>query len=136
VGTFLAFDLGTVKIGYATCDSNSFVATPIQTVPSESDILLQVTTIVASYSPDIVVVGVPRRLNGQYSDKSQEHLKLIDLLNNKGDIRYVAQDETLSSVKASESYTKKQIDQHGLDACSAAVILEDYILAQKEKQQL
>ncbi len=63
-GRRLAIDVGSVRVGVATCDPDGILATPVETVqrtPDDGDVR-RVAALAAEYEVIEVIVGLPRTL--------------------------------------------------------------------------
>jgi putative Holliday junction resolvase len=78
-----------------------------------------------------VVVGLPRRLNGEDTDQTQPARDFAAALQNLSGLPVALQDERLSSREAESRLAIKEKDwrrrKEKLDAAAAAVILQDYL---------
>src|SRR3954468_19056887 len=65
-GVRLGVDVGTVRIGVASCDRDGLLATPVETVKAEPRraSLDRLAALAAEYGAFEVVVGLPRSLSG------------------------------------------------------------------------
>ena len=65
-GVRLGVDVGTVRIGVASCDRDGLLATPVETVKAEPRraSLDRLAALAAEYEAFEVVVGLPRSLSG------------------------------------------------------------------------
>ncbi|QIS20819.1 Holliday junction resolvase RuvX [Nocardia terpenica] len=71
-GRRIAIDVGTVRIGVASCDPDGILATPVETVPRAkggkgrpATDLNRIAEIVREYEAVEVIVGLPRTLRGE-----------------------------------------------------------------------
>jgi len=64
----LALDHGTVRVGIALSDETRTIAQPREFIPAEpfSDLLDRLKEIIRAEEVDLIVVGVPRNMNGSY----------------------------------------------------------------------
>lgn len=78
-----------------------------------------------------IVVGLPRRLNGEPTDTTAIVQAVVERLRTLVSIPVVLQDERLSSHEADERLAQREKDWRKrkglLDAMAAAVILQDYL---------
>ncbi|GAA1464040.1 Holliday junction resolvase RuvX [Williamsia maris] len=67
-GRRLAVDVGSVRIGVASCDPDGMLATPVETVARSSDgrDLTRIAELVAEYEAIEVIVGLPTTLRGEH----------------------------------------------------------------------
>lgn len=90
-GVRLALDVGTVRVGVATCDPAGLLATPVATLrrdrrpPADGsatrpDDVAAVVALVAEREPIEVVVGLPRSLGGQEGSSAAAARAYADLI--------------------------------------------------------
>ena len=63
-GRRLGVDVGDVRVGVATCDSDGLIATPVETVPAGSGCISRLAELAREYEVIEVVVGLPVSLSG------------------------------------------------------------------------
>ncbi len=80
---------------------------------------------------DVVVIGLPRRLDGSPNDQTAQVQQFADSLRGHLSMPIVLQDERLSSHEAEGRLAVNERDWRArktkLDAAAAAVILQDYL---------
>ena len=78
-----------------------------------------------------IVVGYPRRLNGEPTDQTAAVERIVARLRTLVECPVVLQDERLSSREAESLLARREKDwrkrKRLLDAASAAIILQDYL---------
>ena len=138
-GRALGIDYGSRRIGLALSDATGMLARAWKTVertgnPAQvASALAREITMLASEDDglSVVIVGLPRRLNGEPTDATPIVLALVDRLRETVDIPVVLQDERLSSHEAETLLAQREKDWRKrkalLDAAAAAVILQDYL---------
>jgi putative Holliday junction resolvase len=135
----LGVDYGQKRIGLALSDASGQLARPWKVIPRAGN-SLQVAVALAEEvraleasdeAVAVIVVGYPRRLNGEANEQTVAVKKVADQLNKLVTLPVVLQDERLSSHEADELLARSQKDWRKrkllLDAMSAAVILQDYL---------
>ncbi|MDP9851152.1 putative Holliday junction resolvase [Corynebacterium lowii] len=82
-GRRVGIDVGTVRIGVAVSDRGAMLATPVETVPRETELkgrdqgdIDRLLDIIEEYEAVEIIVGLPRDLKGNGS-KSVKHAKDI-----------------------------------------------------------
>ncbi len=124
---YLALDIGKKRIGVARANSLARLAEPLKVLENNAEFKNHLDTIILEHGADVVVVGLPRSLDGNETEQSEYTRQFVsDNFQNKL-VKF--QDETLSSVEA-----EKRMKSYGLqnrpdmlDAVAACIILEDYI---------
>jgi putative Holliday junction resolvase len=132
-------DVGARRIGVAVSDPTATLARPVgcvtvaaldagavASVRAEVERLREEEDGVAA-----IVVGLPRRLNGQPTEMTAQVQAFADRLGKACNLPVVLQDERLSSHEAEALLAERMKDwrdrKRALDAASAAVILQDYL---------
>lgn len=135
----LGIDYGARRIGLALSDATATLASPWRLVvrpPSEAETLrLMIEQIEHLIADDdglsAVVVGWPRRLDGNPTDQTPLVEAFARALKDRLAIPVVLQDERLSSREAESRLALRERDwrrrKAKLDAAAAAVVLQDYL---------
>lgn len=127
----LSFDFGTQRIGVAFGQSISGTARPVCVLKANDGIpdWEQVGSVIAEWSPDVLVIGLPYNLDGTESELLKRAVKFGNRLNGRFHKPCYGMDERLSSRAAIEqvmeesgSMTKKS----GIDDIAAQIILENW----------
>ena len=127
----LSFDFGTQRIGVAFGQSISGTARPVCVLKANDGIpdWEQVGSVIAEWSPDVLVIGLPYNLDGTESELLRRAVKFGNRLNGRFHKPCYGMDERLSSRAAIEqvmeesgSMTKKS----GIDDIAAQIILENW----------
>ncbi len=134
INNVLALDIGAARIGLARCNLVAKLPEPIGFLKNDSDFDENFKSLLNEYDIDIIVVGLPRNMQGS---ETQQSMYVREFVHNKiqpAGLPIHFQDETLSSVQAEESLqkSKKQSQKGDVDSYAAAIILQDYI---QEAQQ-
>ena len=123
----------------AVSDASQTLARPLRTLqrsPSLKDAVSQVAEVVEGIAAeddgaDLVVIGLPRRLDGSATDQTAHVQQFADALRGRITLPIVLQDERLSSHEAEGRLAVNERDwrvrKAKLDAAAAAVILQDYL---------
>ena len=140
----LGVDYGAKRIGMALSDATGMLARAWKTVqrtgnPSQvaASLAAEVKTLMSEDDGlDVVVLGFPRRLNGEPTDQTATVQAVADRLRTIVPLKVVLQDERLSSHEADALLAKREKDplkrKALLDAAAAAVILQDYLDSRSE----
>lgn len=129
-GVRIAVDVGTVRIGVATCDPAGVLATPLETLPRGRGDLERIAELVRERDAIEVVVGLPRSLSGAEGPAAKAVRTFATAL-----ARHVAPcpvrlvDERLSTVSATRGMRASGVSSRRgrgkVDQAAAAVILQD-----------
>ncbi|WP_084469665.1 Holliday junction resolvase RuvX [Jiangella gansuensis] len=135
-GVRLGVDVGSVRIGVASCDPGGLIATPVETVRRGPGDLRRLAELVAERSPIELVVGLPRSLDGK-EHAAARHVRAFgaDLA------RYVAPcpvrlvDERLTTAVATRGMRASGVSSRAarpaIDQAAAMVILQDALDAER-----
>jgi putative holliday junction resolvase len=134
----IGLDLGKKRIGVAKTDELEAMAHPSATIERTNDQVAveKVRELVLEYRPTTLVIGFPKKMNGELGAAAEETLKFGKLLEPViPDVKIVYWDERLST-KGTERRLR-ELDLSGsrrrkmVDKFSAQWILEGYLTSQK-----
>src|SRR5215203_2450616 len=143
----LGVDYGAKRIGLALSDATGLLARAWKTLqrtgnPSQVAASLAAEARILAAEDDglgVIVMGFPRRLNGEPTDQTANVQAIADRLRTLIAIPLVLQDERLSTHEADARLAAREKDWRKrkalLDAASAAVILQDYLDSRSEGRQ-
>lgn len=129
----LAIDYGDKRLGLALSDELGLTVRPLATIeraPKERS-FQRISTLIEEHGVEVVVVGIPLRLDGSAGDAVAHVGRFMDELRTRIACPVVGWDEKLTSFEAEDrmraaglkpAARKAQIDQY-----AAMVLLEDYI---------
>jgi putative Holliday junction resolvase len=133
----MGIDHGDRRIGIAISDESKTLARPLMTIVEKAgsamDELVELIRRSAEEegSLDLIVVGLPTRLDGTPNERTGRVTKFMRALAARISIPIVTEDERLSSREAESRLALFRKDWRArkalLDAASAAVILQDYL---------
>jgi putative Holliday junction resolvase len=139
----LGVDVGAKRLGLALSDASGRLARPWQTIPAGPTPRASaeaVAAVIRQHSDELtgetaglgrVVVGFPRRLNGDETDQSKICREFASALGTVTGLEVRLQDERLSSREAEALLARDERDwrerKKKIDAVAAAIILQDYL---------
>lgn len=133
MGRILALDLGLKRTGIAITDELRLIANPVGTYPTES-IFDTLRTLIKEKQVEEVVIGMPKRLNGEDTHATGLVNAFIEQFSQAfSNIPLHIVDERLTSKEAKSTllmagYKKNQRkDKSLLDTVSASLILQTYL---------
>ena len=139
----LGVDYGERRIGLALSDATGLLASPWKTVENAGSVnraaqqLADEVTRLRAEDGGLtaIVIGLPRRLNGEPTTLTGQVRQLATLVGASIDIPVVLQDERLTSSEADELLARRERDwrrrKREVDALAAALILQDYLDGQR-----
>lgn len=134
MGRVLALDPGTRRIGVAVSDPLRIAAHPVEVVDARGS-LERIADLVATYDPDVVVVGLPVGLDGREGPAAERARRLgADVAARTGrEVVYV--DERFTTATAErvmiEAGVRRRTRRGSVDKVAATIILEQYLGRQR-----
>jgi putative Holliday junction resolvase len=136
----VGLDVGQRRIGVAVSDASGTLARPLAVLEAsalDATSAARVAGDIARLIGDdedgvgMVVVGLPRRLDGTANDMTVPVQQFATRLEQAMQVRVVLQDERLTSVEAESRLAVREKDwrvrKKKLDAAAAAIILQDFL---------
>ena len=135
----LAVDLGKVRTGLAICDKTELIASPLGTLEERNaeKLILKITAIVKERQAELIVVGLPKNMDGTEGESAVNARTFAENLSEKCGIPFVMQDERGTTLTAhnflNTTNTRGKKRKQIVDTVSAVIILEDYLKKRKNK---
>lgn len=132
-GRILALDIGTKRVGVATCDELRVTVRALSAIQRKSwkELLLQVKNLVSELDAVALVLGLPLNMDGTESENSADARRMARNFSLSLEVPVLLHDERLTSVAAEENLRDRGVkdkDRRNLiDSEAAAVILEDFL---------
>lgn len=136
-GRLLALDVGERRIGVAVSDELGLLARGVTTIQrtSAAQALDALAAQVDQWRPTTIVVGLPRNMDGSLGPQAERVMRFARDLAGRVGLPVLFWDERLSSVSAEEILRRQGIGTRDhkarIDAVAAAVILQEYLDAQR-----
>lgn len=140
-GTVLAFDFGIKRIGVAIGESLLGQARAHTTLAAEDNDsrFAAIARLIAEWQPTLLVVGLPRSLDGEENDMTARCRRFARQLEGRFGLPVELIDERLSSSEAEARLADKglawQERKKHVDALAAEIILQDYFDASHQATQ-
>lgn len=132
-GRILGIDPGRRRIGLAIGDSHLRVATGFDVMEFEGreKFLQRLESIINKENVTLIVVGLPRNMNGSEGEAAKYSRRLADSIRERLNVDVTMMDERLTTHQAArqvhESGGKTGKDKGRVDMLSAALILQSYL---------
>lgn len=129
----LSVDYGDARTGLAVCDRLEMLASPVGVIfeKYEPHVLEKVTEKAKELSAELIVVGLPRNMDGSFGERAQKCLEFSKKLEESSKIKTVTWDERLTTVSAHRALNEVNVRgkkrKNIVDAVSAVMILEDFL---------
>ena len=137
----MAIDYGDARTGLAICDKTEFLARPLPQINEKNMVKIadQIVTAAQQNQAEMLVLGLPRNMDGTEGARAQKSRKLAALLEQKCDLPIQLWDERSTTITAagilSENGTFGKKRKDILDSVSATVILENFLSFRKNNPQ-
>ncbi|HUA38323.1 MAG TPA: Holliday junction resolvase RuvX [Candidatus Sulfopaludibacter sp.] len=129
----LALDHGTKRIGVAVSDETKTIAQPLEYVPAApfADFLARLKKLLAEKEVDLVLIGLPRNMDGTYGPAAQKVEAFIAALRSAITIPIKTWDERLTSSQANkvliQGKVRRDRRKEKVDKMAAAILLQSYL---------
>lgn len=129
----LALDHGTKRIGIAVSDETKTIAQPLEHLPAEpfADFLARLKKLLIEKEIDLVLVGLPRNMDGSYGPAAQKVQAFVAVLRNAITIPIKTWDERLTSAQANKILIQGRVRRDKrkvkVDKMAAAILLQSYL---------
>jgi len=135
----MAVDLGQARTGIAVCDKGEVLASPVCVIEEYNSLrrFERVCSKARELGAEMVVVGLPRNMNGSEGDKAQLCLEFAKKVREELNIPVEMCDERASTMLA-HTYlnitdVKGKKRKQTVDAVAATIILEDFLSLRKNR---
>lgn len=133
----LGIDYGDARVGVAVTDPLGITAQGVCTIRNKGSkkLITELRNVINEYSPEEIVVGLPKNMDGTEGFRVDETYKFIESLKTiySGTIELI--DERLTTVGASRyldsTNTRGQKRKDVIDTVAACLILESYMMKKK-----
>jgi putative pre-16S rRNA nuclease len=129
----LALDHGTKRIGIAVSDETKTIAQPLEYIPAEpfSDFLARLKQLLIEKEIDLILIGLPRNMNGSYGPAAIKVQAFAAALQNAVTVPIKLVDERLTSVQANrvliQGNVRRKKRKEKTDQTAAAILLQSYL---------
>ena len=129
----LGIDLGEVRIGLAISDELGMLAHPLETVRVRDtpDVSAYIAAIAKRDEVNVIVVGLPRNMDGSYGPAAEKARKFAEQLRARTTAEIKLWDERLTSVAAQKALHEAGLNTKKsrpiLDQVAAHLILQGYL---------
>ena len=127
----LALDFGRARIGVAISDQLQLLAHPLETIPANHQPVVRIAELVREKNIDRIVIGIPKRTNGQVGTAETEALEFVEKLRAILPCQIVTWDERFTTAAANRALRdagKKTRQTRGyVDQVAAQMILQSYL---------
>lgn len=122
----LGLDVGSVRTGVAIAHGMARLPRPLTTLTNNDSIFEAIQKLVVDEHVARVVVGLPRGMDGGYTEQTRQAEAFQQKLAGMLDVPVELSDETLTSVQAEAELAGSNYTKADVDAIAACYILESY----------
>lgn len=129
----MAIDYGDARVGIAVSDPLGITAQGVETIKNTGRraLLARLSELIAQYKPSVIVIGLPKNMNGTLGERAQKSMdfeqQLKDIYAGKTELF----DERLTTVSAirtlNETNTRGKKRKGVVDTVAATLILQAYM---------
>jgi len=129
----LAIDHGTKRMGIAISDEMRTIAQPLEYIAAEplDKFFDRLKQIIADKQISLIVVGVPRNMDGTYGPAAARVQEFVTALKEAVTVPIKTWDERLTSVQANryliEADVRRSRRKEKVDKTAAAILLQSYL---------
>jgi putative pre-16S rRNA nuclease len=129
----LALDHGTKRIGVAVSDETKTIAQPLEYISAEpfADFLARLKQLLLEKEIDLILIGLPRNMDGSYGPAAQKVEAFVAALRNAITIPVKTWDERLTSAQANrvliQGKVRRDKRKEKVDKMAAAILLQSYL---------
>ena len=129
----VSVDLGKARTGLAISDKTGFLASPLMMIEekSEKKRLEKVAQAVVDNKAELVVVGLPKNMDGSEGDSAKGAREFATSLAEITGIKTVMQDERGTTITAHNYLSTRDVRgkkrKAQVDIVAASIILQDYL---------
>ena len=129
----LALDHGSKRIGVAVSDETKTIAQPLEYIPAEpfADFLARLKQLLIAKEIDLVLIGLPRNMDGSYGPAAQKVETFAGVLKMAITVPIKMWDERLTSSQANKILIQDKVRRdkrkEKVDKMAAAILLQSYL---------
>jgi putative holliday junction resolvase len=129
----LALDHGTRRTGVAISDELKIIAQPLEYIPAEpfADFLGRLKEILREKEVELVLVGMPRNMDGSYGPAALKVREFVAALRDAVTVPVQTWDERMTSVQAQrfliQAGVRREKRKEKVDKTAAAILLQSYL---------
>jgi putative Holliday junction resolvase len=129
----LALDHGSKRIGIAVSDELKVIAQPLEFVSAEpfADVLARLSELVRDKEVELILVGMPRNMDGSYGPAALKVQDFIAALKGALTVPIRTWDERLTSAQANrvliQGNVRRDKRKEKVDKMAAAILLQSYL---------
>ena len=128
---YLAIDYGQKRTGVAICDEQERIASPVEVITGQHDLVSRITEIAEREQAGGIVVGLPLNMDGSEGMAAKVAREFGAKLSEAVGVQVLFHDERLSSFDAEQKLIEADLSRKKkkkrIDAVAAASILRSFL---------
>lgn len=137
--TVMAIDYGDRRVGVAVTDELEMIASPLETVENDDQLVAHLSEIIRTRKVDTVVIGLPLNMNGSKGPAAEKSLAFAERLQAETDATVETFDERLTSAQADRALLRHDVSRskraRRVDEMAAQFILQSYLDAKESRKR-
>jgi putative Holliday junction resolvase len=130
-GRILALDYGEKRIGVAVSDEDHCIAFPLERILNQAGFLSRIQDYITDYDIALVILGLPKTLNGSDSIKTKEVRLFHTVLSEAVTVPVQFEDERLSTVSVNKQLKSMGVSpskkRDKIDSYAASIFLQTFL---------
>lgn len=122
----LALDVGDARVGVARGHTIARLPEPLDVITNDESFIANLSKVIQKYSTQILVVGLPRSLDGQETAQTAKIREFVAKIHQNISLPVVFIEETLTSVDADEYLKNNKNAKFSQDSVAACYILTEF----------
>lgn len=120
-------------MGIAVSDPSGMIAQPLEFIPAEpaAECLVRLKQILLEKQVELILIGMPRNMDGSYGPAAQKVRDFIELLKKEVTVPIRTWDERLTSSQANryliDANVKRRDRKEKVDKAAAAILLQSFL---------
>ena len=129
----MAVDLGKARTGIAASDKTEYLASPVKVIKEHNreKLLLSVADTAKEIKAELIVVGLPRNMDGSEGESAKNAREFASLLSDELSIEVKLWDERCTTITAhgylNDTNTRGKKRKAVIDEVAATVILQSFL---------
>lgn len=124
MSNLIGIDYGTKRIGLAFADTNTRIATPLQTINNDDTAVAQIVDLCGERDVELVILGESKKHSGEDNPIMKQIRSFKQVLEERADVPVVFVPEFYTSAQARR---QPEADHNNVDGSAAAIILQSYL---------
>lgn len=138
----MSIDLGDTRTGLAICDKTETLSYPLCTITEKdkNNLAKKIEEKIRETKTELIVLGLPKNMDGSLGDSAKKSMLFKNTLESISKVPIVFWDERRTTISAAnflnETNTRGKKRKSIIDALSASIILENYLMFRKNSENI